>query len=101
MTFLPTKPTAASRTWVTSPPPDQVMVMSSTPLPTGLPKSAFGMLPKSGSRKPLKLHVAAPLPGDTLTLCEGISTVQKRPFGVIPGLKSWIWVWNVGSTDPS
>jgi hypothetical protein len=77
------------------------MVMSRTPLPIGLPNRAFGMVPKSGRRKPLSVHVAAPLPGDTETLCEGISTVQKRPFGAIPGLKSWSWVWKVGSTDPS
>jgi hypothetical protein len=78
------------------------MVMSSTPLPIGPgPNSELGMLPKSGSGKLSRIQVAAPLPGDTATLCAGISVVQNRPLDAMPGLKSWIWVSKVGSTDPS
>ena len=63
-----------------APPPDQVIVMSRTPVPTGLPwVSALSRVPKSSIWKSSSIHVARPLPGDTATDRSGTRVVQNSP----------------------
>jgi hypothetical protein len=91
VTRRPVNPFAGSLTWVTSPPPDQLIVMLSTPTPIGAPwDSALPKVPKSSISKSSTVHVARPRPGATATDRSGTRAVQNNPLAAMPGLKSWI-----------
>jgi hypothetical protein len=89
VTWRPVNRFTGSRTWLTWPPPDQVIAMSTTPVPTGAPwVSELRKSRKSGILKFSSAHAARPLPGATLSDRPGTRVVQNSPLAAMPGLKS-------------